>query len=319
MRIVTEYKFTPEEARQIRAAAADVDLVICKDHAEFLEKIAGADAVYGPVDREVLARAKKLRWVQAPLAGVEAMAVAIQDSPVVLTNFAVIFAPAISETAMGMLLSLARGLNRYYVPQFMARKMQPVGSTHSGHHAEISGRTMGIVGLGGIGLSIAQRAHFGFDMKILATDSRPMLPPHFVSELRDPGWLAEMAPQCDVLVGATPHTPETDRIFNEALFRSMKKTAYFLCFGRGKLFDDIALAKALKEGWIAGAGLDVFPIEPPPADHPIFDCPNVILTPHTSGWGPERQTRLMALYVENVRRFAKGLPLINVVDKSKGY
>jgi len=226
MRIVTEYHFTPEEAQQIRAAAPGVDLVICNDRGEFSQRAAEADAIYGPVDRELLARAKKLRWVQAPLAGVEAMAVAIQDSPVVLTNFAVIFAPAIAETAMGMLLSLARGLNRYYVPQFLARKMHPVGSTHSGHHVEISGRTMGIVGLGGIGLAIAQRAHFGFDMRILATDSRPMLPPHFVSELRDPGWLKEMAPQCDVLVGAAPHTPETDRIFDEALFRSMKEGSY---------------------------------------------------------------------------------------------
>jgi phosphoglycerate dehydrogenase-like enzyme len=319
MRIVTESNLTPEEVRRITSAAPGVELVMCKDRAEFLEKVVDADAVYGPVDRDILARAKKLRWVQAPLAGVEAMALAIQDSPVVLTNFAVVFAPAISETAMGMLLSLARGLNRYYIPQFMAHKMEPVGTPNSGDHVEISGRTMGIVGLGGIGLSIAQRAHFGFGMKILATDSKPMLPPHFVSELRDPGWLAEMAPQCDVLVGASPHTPETDRIFNEALFRSMKKTAYFLAFGRGKSFDDIALAKALKEGWIAGAGLDVFPVEPPPPDHPIFDCPNVILTPHTSGWSPDRQARVMALYVDNVRRFSKGLPLINVVDKSKGY
>lgn len=85
------------------------------------------------------------------------------------------------------------------------------------------------------------------------------------------------------------------------------------------LFDDIALVRALKEGWIAGAGLDVFPVEPPPSSHPIYDCPNVVMTAHTSGWSPDRQVRLIDLFAENVRRYASGLPLINVVDKQKGY
>jgi phosphoglycerate dehydrogenase-like enzyme len=319
MRIVTEFKFTPEEVQQITAAAEDVELVLCKDHADFLEKVADADAIYGSADKDILARAKKLRWVQAGAAGVESMAMAIKDSPVVVTNFASTFAPAISETAIGMLICLTRGISRWYVPQFMARKWQPVGTVKSPDHVEISGRTMGFVGMGGIGQSLARRAYYGFDMKILAVDSKPMQRPWFVSELRDPSWLMEMVPQCDVLVGAAPHTPETDRIFNEAVFRAMKKTAYFLALSRGKLFDDMALVKALKEGWIAGAGLDVFPQEPPPPDHPIYECPNVVMTMHTSGWGPDRQKRLIALFVDNVRRFAKGQPLLNVVDKSKGY
>ncbi len=319
MRIVTEFKFTPEEVRQITAAAEGVELVLCNDHAEFLEKVVDADAIYGSVDKDILARAKKLRWVQAGAAGVESMAMAIKDSPVVVTNFASTFAPAISETAIGMLICLTRGISRWYVPQFMARKWEPVGTVKSPYHVEISGRTMGFVGMGGIGQSLARRAYYGFDMKILAVDSKPMQRPWFVSELRDPTWLMEMVPQCDVLVGAAPHTPETDRIFNEAVFRAMKKTAYFLALSRGKLFDDMALVKALKEGWIAGAGLDVFPQEPPPSDHPIYDCPNVVMTMHTSGWGPDRQKRLIALFADNVRRFAKGQPLLNVVDKSKGY
>jgi len=128
-----------------------------------------------------------------------------------------------------------------------------------------------------------------------------------------------MVPQVDVLVAAAPLTPETERMFDERVFRSMKKTAYFLALSRGKLFDDLALVKALKEGWIAGAGLDVFPQEPPPADHPIYDCPNVVITAHTSGWSPDRQVRLVDLFAENVRRYTEGLPLINVVDKKRGY
>ena len=319
MLILTEFPFAPDEVQQIVAAGRNVELLICKDRAEFLDNLPRADVIYGSVDRDILARAPQLRWVQAGAAGVESMALAIKDSPVIVTNFAGAFAPAISETAIGMLISLARGINRWYVPQFLARRWEPMGTTKSDHHVEISGRTMGIAGLGGIGLALARRAYYGFDMKILATETRPITKPHFVSELREPGWLMEMVPQVDVLVGAAPYTPLTDKMFNESVFRAMKRTAYFLCLSRGKLIDDMALVKALRENWIAGAGLDVFPEEPPPPNHPIFDCPNVVMTMHTSGWSPDRQRRLIALFAENVRRFSKGLPLLNVVDKEKGY
>jgi phosphoglycerate dehydrogenase-like enzyme len=128
-----------------------------------------------------------------------------------------------------------------------------------------------------------------------------------------------MVPQVDVLVAAAPHTRLTEKMFNESVFRRMRKTAYFLALSRGALFDDMALVRALKEGWIAGAGLDVFPIEPPPSSHPIYDCPNVVMTAHTSGWSPDRQVRLVDLFAENVRRYAIGAPLMNVVDKKAGY
>jgi phosphoglycerate dehydrogenase-like enzyme len=178
---------------------------------------------------------------------------------------------------------------------------------------------MGIVGLGGIGAAMARRAYYGFDMRILATDAKPIPKPEYVAELREPGWLPEMVPQVDVLVAAAPHTPQTDRMFNESVFRRMKKTAYFLALSRGRLIDDMALVRALKEGWIAGAGLDVFPQEPPPSSHPIFECPNVVMTMHTSGWSPDRQVRLIEVFADNVRRYAAGLPLVNVVDKQRGY
>lgn len=320
MRIVTDFQFTPEEVRQIVAAGCGkAELIICKDRAELLEKVAGAEVIYGAADHEILDRARNLKWLQGGGAGVESLAQVMKDHPAVLTNFAATFAPAISETAIGMLVCLARGINRWYVPQFLARQWKPMGTTKSDHHAEISGRTMGIVGFGGIGQALARRAHYGFDMKILATDAEPLQKPPFVAELRDPGWLMEMVPQVDVLVAAAPHTPLTDRMFNESVFRAMKKTAYFLALSRGKLIDDMALVEALQEGWIAGAGLDVLPQEPPPADHPIFDCPNVVLTMHTSGWSPDRQARLIALFAENVGRYVNGLPLLNVVDKEKGY
>jgi phosphoglycerate dehydrogenase-like enzyme len=320
LRIVTMYPFEPHEAAKITSAGAvKVELIICKTQEEFREKLGDAEVVYGGVRGRELPGAPKLKWVQAGGAGVEGLDREFVESPVVLTNYARTFAPGISETAIGLLLCLTRGIAKYYMPQFYKRTMDPVGTPKSDHHTELVGRTMGIVGMGGIGSAVARRAYYGFDMRIVGIDARPLPKPEYVAELRDPEWFPAMVPQVDVLVAAAPHTPETDRMFNEKVFRTMKKTAYFLALSRGGLFDDMALVKALKEGWIAGAGLDVFPKEPPPSDHPIFDCPNVVMSAHTSGWSPDRQMRLIDLFAENVSRYTRGQPLINVVDKPRGY
>jgi len=321
LRIVTMHPFTPPEIEQIKAASpkASIDFMVCQSREEFDQKSRDADVIYGDIRGEALRSTSKLKWVQAGGAGLETLDPALLAHPSILTNFAATFAPAISETAIGMLLCLTRGISRHYMPQFSRREWKPVGNVKSADHVEISGRTMGIVGLGGIGAATARRAHYGFDMRIVATDSRPIHKPEYVAELHDPSWFRQMVPQVDVLVAAAPHTPQTERMFNEQVFRAMKKTAYFLALSRGKLFDGMALVRALKEGWIAGAGLDVFPEEPPPADHPIFDCPNVVITAHTSGWSPDRQVRLVELFAENVRRYTEGLPLLNVVDKELGY
>jgi len=319
--IVTRYQFTPEEVKQIQSVSSRVkiDLRICKTQEEFQKQLPEAEVVYGSLTAKDLPLAKRVKWVQAGGAGVEDMDPAFRDSNIVLTNYARTFAHGISETAMGMLLCLTRGISKYYIPQFYKRTMKPVGSARSDHHTELVGRIMGIAGFGGIGSMTARRAHFGFDMRIFATDAKPLPKPEWVEILREPEWFMEMVPQVDVLVCAVPLTPKTERMFNEQVFRSMKKTAYFLALSRGRCYDDMALVKALKEGWIAGAGLDVTPVEPPPSDHPIFDCPNVVMTAHTSGWSPDRQIRLIALFAENVRRYVEGLPLINVVDKQAGY
>ncbi len=321
LRIVTLHPFEPEEIAKIKAAApkAHIEFTVCRTRDEFQQKVKDAEVVYGEIKGDTLGSASKLKWVQAGGAGIEWMDQALRESPVAVTNFARTFAPAISETAMGMLLCLTRGIGNYYMTQFSKREWKPVGTVRSADHTEIAGRTMGIVGLGGIGCAVAQRARYGFDMRVIATDTKPAHKPEYVAELHDPGWFQAMVPQVDVLVAAAPHTAQTERMFNEQVFRSMKKTAYFLALSRGKLFDDMALVKALQEGWIAGAGLDVFPEEPPPSSHPIFDCPNVVLTMHTSGWSPDRQQRLIDFFAENVRRYTEGLPLVNVVDKKLGY
>lgn len=321
LRIVTKYQFEPNEIRKIQDSAPDarVEIAIAKTPEDFRERLASADIVYGPVTGKDLEHAPNLKWVQWGSAGVDTMDAAVRSSPLVVTNMARVFAPGIAETAMGMLLGLTRGIITLYMPQFQRHQMRPVGTMKSADHSELAGRTMGIVGMGGIGSAVARKARCGFDMRVVATDAKPIHKPEYVDEMHDAAWFPEMAPQVDVLVAAAPLTTSTNRMFNEAIFRSMKKTAYFVALSRGELFDDLALVKALKEGWIAGACLDVFPQEPPPPEHPIFDCPNVAMTAHTSGWSEDRQLRLIDFFAQNVRRFAAGQPLLNIVDKQAGY
>lgn len=315
--IATTFAFEADEIARLKSAVHSraVDLEVSRNHEDFRQRLAGAEAVFGPFRGSDLARAPRLKWIQLSSAGVDHLDPEFWASPVVITNYAGAFAPAIAETALGMLLALTRGLNRYYIPQFQRREWKPVGTPKSPDHVELAGRTMGIAGLGGIGRAVARVAARGFQMRIVATDARVEAPPDSVAELHPPSWFEEMVAQSDVLVAAAPLTPETRGMFDERIFRLMKRDAYFLALSRGPLFDDRALVKALRENWIAGAALDVFPQEPPPAGHPIFDCPNVVMSMHTSGWGPGRQRRLIELFAENLRRYSSGQDLLNIVNK----
>jgi len=319
-KVVTTFQFSPSEIARLQASAgAPVDIVVCQDRADFQRRLPEADILYGDLKAGELPLASRVQWLQAGAAGLDDLDPEVLASPIPITNYAATFAPAIAETAIGMLLALTRGISKFYVPQFLNRTMNPVGSPKSDHHTEISGRVMAIAGLGGIGRALARIAHGGFQMRVIGTVRHPGAKPECVDELRGASWLPEMVTQADVVVSAAPLTPETEKTFVEDIFRRMKPSAYFLALSRGRLFDDRALVRALREGWIAGAGLDVFPVEPPPPDHPIFDCPNVVMTAHTAGWSPQRQERLVNLFAENLRRFFAREPLLNLVDKSRGY
>lgn len=317
--VVTYRDLNSAEVAKLQSAAPHVEVVVCRSEQEFLDRVPTAEVIIGEPNGDILRRAPNLKWVQVSGAGMEWMDQALRDSPVVVTNLARTFAPGITETGMGLLLCLTRGISTYYMPQFYKHRMDPVGSPRSDDHIELAGRTMAIVGMGGIGSAMARRAHYGFDMKVIATDAKPLPKPEYVAELHTPAWFPDMVKQADVVVAAAPLTPLTRGMFNEAIFRSMRPEAFFIALSRGRLFDDRALVRALREKWIRGAGLDVFPMEPPPPDHPIFELSNVVMTPHTSGWSPDRQTRLVDLYAENIRRYSAGEPLVNVVDKQRGY
>jgi phosphoglycerate dehydrogenase-like enzyme len=316
IKILLAARLAPEQIESVRRAGRNVDLVVPRNDAEMLKAAEDAEVILGAPSVEAIRAAKRLKWVQHWAAGVENLPRELMQHPCVLTNMQRVFAPVIAETAFALLLGLTRGLVQASVPSFRLRKWERGDAVPLD---DLYQKTMGVVGLGGIGTEIARRAHDGFGMKVLAVDPKPMPRPEFVAELREPAWLAEMVPQVDVLVSCAPHTKETVKLFNEAIFRALRKTAYFINVSRGALVDQVALARALEEGWIRGAGLDVTTPEPLPPEDPLWDCPNLVITPHNSGHAPIRLVRLVALVAENVRRYSNGLALLNVVDKERGY
>jgi phosphoglycerate dehydrogenase-like enzyme len=316
IRVLLAAKLSPEEVDTIRRAGRNVEVVVPRDGAETVAAAAEAEVILGEPSAEAIRAARKLKWVQHWAAGVERLPRELMEHPCVLTNMQRVFAPVIAESAFALLLSLTRGLTQDSVPSFRLRKWSRTSSVPLD---DLFHKTLGVVGLGGIGSEVARRAHHGFSMKVLAVDPKPLPRPDFVAELREPAWLAEMLPQLDVLVSCAPHTRETEKMFGETVFRALRKTAYFVNVSRGGLVDQGGLARALKEGWIRGAGLDVTTPEPLPPEDPLWDCPNLVITPHNSGAAPIRQVRLVALVAENVRRYSTGLALLNVVDKERGY
>ncbi len=313
-KIVTRSVIPTEYQQKISGQSPHIEFTICDSDDQFRREVRDSHVIYGTFEREDLAAAKQLRWIQWPAAGVESILwPELVQSPVVLTNMQRIFAPPISETVFALLLALSRGVNQYTL-----QTQQGVWKPLSGH-VEISGMTMGIVGLGGNGADTAQRACYGFSMKVLAVDPKPLPKPAFVDELHSLEWFPKMVPEVDVLVSAAPLTPLSQKMFNDSVFGAMKPSSYFINISRGKLVDTPALVSALKDRRIAGAGLDVTDPEPLPAGHPLWSAGNVIVTCHSSGISRRTDPRRHELFAENVRRYTRGLPLLNVVDKQRGY
>jgi len=314
MKLVTDLEFPRAYQEKLQAYAPNLDIKTCGTREEFRREVADSHIIFGGCNKEEFLAARQLRWIQYPAAGVEGILFPdLVESPVVLTNMQRMYSPTISETVIGLLITLTRRLNDYTL-QTRERRWNALEGLR-----EISGLTMGIVGMGGIGTDTAYRAHYGFHMRILATDPKPLPKPAFVAELHSPEWLPKMVPQVDVLLSAAPHTPLTHHMFNDEIFRLMKPSAYFINVSRGWLVDSSALVSALKERRIAGAALDATEPEPLPPDHPLWTAGNIIITSHTSAVSAGSTEKSLDLFCENVRRYTKGLPLLNVVDKKRGY
>ena len=280
-----------------------------------------ADVAFTPfIDRDVFASATRLRWVQSPAVGVGSlMFPELLASDVVVTSARGIRARSIAEHVMGVTIALARRLPIAMRAQTDHRWAQDELEGPASGVRALDGLRMTIVGLGSIGTEIVKLAT-PFGIRISAIRRRAQNPPPAgVDEVLAPERLSGLLGKSDVLVLAVPHTPETKQIIGRAEIDRMPRGAFLINIARGKLIDDGAVVEALKDGRLGGAALDVFTREPLESTSAYWDLPNVIITPHTSGAMQDYWTPLVALFAENLRRFEKGQPLLNVVDKVAGY
>ena len=304
-------------AARLAAAVPEARVALAETEAEAHAAIAGADAAYGVPTPGLLARAARLRWLQAPQAAPPAgyYSPELVAHPVVVTNMREIYNDHIGAHILAYVLAFARDFHTY-LPLQAQRTWRPrpldTGVIH------LPAATALIVGLGGIGAEAA-RLLAAFGVRVIATDARRADRPPGVAELHPAGALDGLLGQADFVILTVPHTPATEGFMDRARFRRMKRGAFFINIGRGRTTRLDDLVAALRAGEIAGAGLDVFETEPLPAAHPLWTLPGVLITPHTAGYGPGLDERRLGILVDNSRAFAAGRPLRNVVDKANWF
>jgi phosphoglycerate dehydrogenase-like enzyme len=265
-----------------------------------------------PVLEKVLAAAPRLRWLHTPSAGVDHLLIPeVVERDITLTNSAGVHAIPIAEFVLALLLSHAKHLAAFQAAQAERRWERNV------HPFELFERTLLIIGIGGIGQAIAERAA-SFGMRILGSRRTPRPMPGVERVVGEHAW-RDLLPEAEYIVLATPLTPATRSMIDAAAFAAMRPEAYLINIARGAIIDEPALITALQNGQIAGAALDTFEQEPLPPDSPLWSLPNVTITPHATAHSPRMRERQIALFIENVRRLRNGEPLLNVVDKTAGY
>jgi phosphoglycerate dehydrogenase-like enzyme len=281
---------------------------------------ADADALFAVrFSPEDLAAAKQLKWLHLSSAGAtHVLFPEMIASDVVVTNSRGLHAVPIAEHVLGVMIILARQLHAAYREQLEGRWGRQAMFALYPTFMELSGATVGIIGLGSIGLAIAERAK-ALGMRVLANKRSGGAQPACVDELLGPHDLPTLLQSSDFVVIAAPLTPETQGLIGEAELRLMKPTAYILNIGRGAIIQESVLIRALEEKWIAGAGLDVTEVEPLPAESELYRLPNVFLTPHYSGFRSNYWQHALTIFKPNLEKFLRGEQLTNVVDKQAGY
>jgi phosphoglycerate dehydrogenase-like enzyme len=321
LKVVTTFPFSTESQQLLKEAAATASVVVttADELSAHLSDVEILCSYFIPSDWRT--QAPKLRWLQFPGAGVDSLATTgllNVNSSVIVTTAAGIHAETISEYVFGSMLMF-----NWNWPQMVRLQDNHVWARsatwyHLGGR-ELAGQTLGIIGLGHIGRRIAQLAH-AFGMRVLGMrrslsgEQEPDVDQFFLPEQ-----LHELLRLCDYVVISVPLTGETEKLIGEDELRIMRSNAYLVNIARGRVIDEQALIQALREGRIAGAGLDVAEEEPLPSESPLYSMPNVILTPHISGNSAHYDTRLAALFADNLKRYRLGQKLQNQYEPSRGY
>jgi phosphoglycerate dehydrogenase-like enzyme len=313
----------------IREAARPMTVVNCETVADAVREIADAQAFFGKLLPEMLSAARDLKWVQTPTASLEHyLFPELIEHSCQLSNMRGLFSDVIADHVMGYILCAARNLH-LYVRRQIEHRWEPVGGERDRctsavgpsfvcdfdrTHRDLFDCTLGVVGVGNIGSEICRRAA-AFKMHVIGVDPVVREVPRVVQEVWPMSRLDDLLRQSDFVVIAAPHTPQTYKLFRREQFELMKPTAWLVNIGRGVIVDLAELTHALQEKTIAGAALDVFETEPLPADHPLWDMENVILTPHIAAASPHISERHLETLLENIRCFVRGEPPVTLVDK----
>jgi len=307
----------------LSSIASTADVVGVSNFGDLSAAVEGADVYVGYCTPAILEAGTDLKWIQLLAAGAEGCAriPAISERNIIVTNAQRIYGSQIAEHAMAMTLSFARNLDGYRDQQ--RSQSWTLGTDHAARVLnsglwELDQKTMLVVGLGGIGTEVARLAH-AFGMRVIATRNSRREGPDFVEYVGLAHEVNELAAEADVIVSAVPLTTVTTGMHDQAFFNSMRSTAYFINVGRGETVVTDDLVSALRSGRIAGAGLDVSEPEPLPPGHPLWDIPNVILTPHIAVASEDLLQRMLVLTGENLRRYIAGEAMLSVVDLSRGY
>jgi phosphoglycerate dehydrogenase-like enzyme len=301
----------PSLPSRIREAVPGVNVQLFNEADTATGEIEDADAVYGFVPPELLARAKKLRWIATPRAGAggDWYYDALVQSDVTVTNVRGVYNENLAAHAVGFLLVFSRRFYHYWDRNDWQRGPDII---------HLPDATALIVGVGGAGTE-ATKLCAALGLRVLGCDPRTKVAPEGMAELFDPSVLADRIGEADFVLSFIPETPDTLDLFDASLFGRMKRGAYFINVGRGGTVVTPDLVEALRSGQVGGVGLDVVTPEPLPPDHPLWTMENVLITPHIAIWGSPYRERWTEVLVENCRRFDRGEPLLNVVDKAKWF
>ncbi len=303
-----------------RGARAAFDLQVPMTEEAFARALPAAEVLFawGLAQRHV-ERAESLRWLHTPLAGVDrVLNPELLRTSVRVTSSRGVNTVAVAEHALGLMLALTRGIAGAVRAQVESRWAQESLYARRPPLDELHGKLLGILGLGDIGGALARRAK-ALGMTVWGMTRRPRPKPDDVDRLLSAGKEDLLLRSADILVLAVPLTPATQGIIGERELKEMKPTSILINVGRGALVQESALVRALREGWIAGAGLDVFAIEPLSSASPLWAMPQVVATPHVAGAHPRYMALAADLFVENLKRYLASKPLLNEVDKEAGY
>jgi phosphoglycerate dehydrogenase-like enzyme len=308
----------PDAVAWLQEVAGDAEFVVAPSRDAAAKLLDGADVLLGYCSHETLKHGKNLRYILNYSAGVDKCTSSplIRERDLLVTNMRRIYGPGIAEHTIGMMYMLTRKLHVFHDRQ---REQQwDRGAVQRNEMWEVQGRTLLIVGLGGVGTEIARRAS-ALGMRVLATRNSSREGPDFVAYVGLSDELSELAAQADVVVNATPLTAATTGLFDRKFFSKMKPGAYFINVGRGKSVVTGDLIEALNSGRLGGAALDVQDPEPLPAGHPLWNASNIVITPHISAGSDAQMQRFWLLVRENLRRYTQGEHMLNVVDIERGY